>query len=95
MKRKVGLVFGFMGIFALSIGFTNVLAKGQIDEGNGDKVKVVTVEEQEAYENQSIDGKDVKTVITLEEQNTGESSPNLSGFIPQQNGTGFYFEKAK
>ena len=31
MKRKSGLVFGFIGVLALSIGFTDVLAKGQAD----------------------------------------------------------------
>lgn len=95
MKRKVGLFFGFISVFALSIGFTNVLANGQIDEENGDKVRVVTVEEQEAYENPSFDDKDVKITITAEEQKRVESSPAFSGFLPQQNGTGFYFERER
>lgn len=95
MKRKVGLFFGFIGAFALSIGFTSVLAKGQIDVSDGDKIIVVPVEEQEAQENQAIGGKDIKIVITAEEQNRVENSSALSGFVPQQNGTGFFFERVK
>ena len=96
MKRKSGLVFGFIGVLALSIGFTDVLAKGQADVSNGDKIRVVTVEEQEVCENKAIEGKDIKTVITsrgtkLEDEN----SSALSGFVPQENGQGFYFIKEK
>ncbi|GAA0413647.1 MULTISPECIES: hypothetical protein [Virgibacillus] len=90
MKRKSGLIFGFIGVLVLSTGFTDVLAKGQVDVSDGDKIKVVTVEEQEARE-----GKDIKTVITAEEQNSVENSSALSGFVPQKNGEGFYFIKEK
>ena len=95
MKRKSGLVFGFIGVLALSIGFTDVLAKGQADVSNGDKIRVVTVEEQEVCENKAIEGKDIKTVITAGEQSRVENSSALSGFVPQENGQGFYFIKEK
>ena len=95
MKRKSGLVFGFIGVLALSIGFTNVLAKEQIDFSGGDRIRVITVEEQKLYENKSVEGKDLKTVITAEEQNRVENSSALSGFVPQENGQGFYFIKEK
>ena len=88
------MVFGFIGVLALLIGFTDVLAKGQ-DVSNGDKVKVVTVEEQEAHESKAIDDKNIKTFVTAEEQNRVENSSALSGFVPQQNGPGFFFEKVK
>ncbi|UOQ50361.1 hypothetical protein MUN88_10040 [Gracilibacillus caseinilyticus] len=95
MKRKSGLVFGFIGVLALSIGLTDVLAKGQADVSDGNKVRVVTVEEQAVRENKTIEGKDLKTVITAEEQNRVENSSALSGFVPQENGQGFYFIKEK
>ena len=60
MKRKSGLVFGFIGVLALSIGFTNVLAKEQIDLSGEDRIRVVTVEEQELYENKAVEGKKLK-----------------------------------
>ncbi|RDW19661.1 hypothetical protein [Oceanobacillus chungangensis] len=94
MKRKLGLVFGLIGVLALSIGFTDVIAKEQTDVSNGDKIRVVTVEEQEVRENEDIEGKDLKTVITVEEQNRVENSSALSGFVPQENGHGFYFIKS-
>lgn len=93
MKRKSGLVLGFIGVLALSIGFTDVLAKGQPDVSYGDKVRVVTVEEQEVRENKAIEGKDLITVITAEEQNRVENSSAFSRFVPQENGQGFYFIK--
>ena len=95
MKRKSGLVFGFIGIFALSIGFTNVFAKEQIDLSGEGRIRVVTVEEQEFYENKAVEGKDIKTVITAEEQNRVENSSAISGFVPQEKGQGFYFIKEK
>ena len=95
MKRKSSLVFGFIGVLALSIGFTNVLAKEQIDLSGEDRIRVITVEEQKLYENKSVEGKDLETVITAEEQNRVENSSALSGFVPQENGQGFYFIKEK
>ncbi|MDP1421782.1 hypothetical protein Q8G35_26360 [Peribacillus simplex] len=41
------------------------------------------------------EGKDVTTVITAEEQNMVENSSARQGFVPQENGTGFYFVKEK
>lgn len=79
----------------LSIGFTDVLAKEQADVSNGNKIRVVTVEEQEVRESKATEGKDLKTVITVEEQNRVENSSVLSGFVPQENGQGFYFIKEK
>ncbi|MFS0752911.1 hypothetical protein [Oceanobacillus sp. 1P07AA] len=93
MIRKSGLVFGFIGVLALSVGFTDVLANGQADVSNGDKIRIVTVEEQEVRENKVIEGKDLETVITAEEQTRVENSSVLSGFVPQENGQGFYFTK--
>ena len=46
-------------------------------------------------ENKAIEGKDIKTVITAEEQNRVENSSALSGFVPQENGQGFYFIEEK
>ncbi|GIO24304.1 hypothetical protein [Oceanobacillus sp. J11TS1] len=94
MKRKSGLVFGFIGVLAISIGFTDVSAKGQVDS-DGDKIKILTVEEQESRESKVVEDKDVKTVITAEEQDRVEGSSVLSGFVPQENGQGFYFIKEK
>lgn len=70
MKRKSILVFGITGVFALSIGFTNVFAKEQINVSDSDEI----------------------IVITAEEQNKVENSSESSGFISQENGTGFFFE---
>ena len=95
MKRKSGLVFGFIGVLALSIGFINVLAKEQIDLSGEDRIRVVTVEEQELYENKAVEGKDIETVITADEQNRVENSSALSGFVPQENGQGIYYIKEK
>lgn len=106
MKRKLASVLGFVGVLALSIGFMNdferteVLAKeqpisesvliGQTDVQDGDQYRVVTVEEQEMREK-----RDVTTVITAEEQSMVENSTDLEGFIPQEDGTGFFFKKEK
>lgn len=96
MKRKsIVITFSVAGILSLSMGFTNVFAKGQTDVSVGDKYKVVTVEEQNMREKKTIEGKNVKTVITVEEQNMVENSSALSGIVPQENGTGFYFVKIK
>ena len=111
MKKKSLFILGATGALALSIGFmkdlgsTEVLAKEQpISEGafigqakieNGDQIRVVTVEEQEMRENNSIKDRDQYLVITAEEQNMVENSTALSGFVPQENGPGFFFEKVK
>jgi hypothetical protein len=110
MKRK-SLIFSVIGVLALSIGFmkglesTEILAKeqpisengfiGQADIDNGDQIRVVTVEEQEMRENNSMDIGDRTLVITAEEQNMVENSTALSGFVSQEIGPGFFFEKVK
>ncbi|MEH7514222.1 hypothetical protein V7146_16030 [Gottfriedia acidiceleris] len=38
---------------------------------------------------------DIITNLAVEEQNKVENSPAQQGFIPQENGTGFYFVKEK
>nr|WP_181715680.1 hypothetical protein [Carnobacterium sp.]QJS06070.1 hypothetical protein [Carnobacterium sp.] len=43
----------------------------------------------------SFSQKDEVTVITVDEQNNVEKSAKLSGFVPQENGTGFFFAKVK
>lgn len=91
MKKKSLLILGFVGVISLSIGFMKDLAFAQTNEG--DVVRVVTVEEQEIRENPT-DG-DQTTVITAEEQNAVENSTVQSGFVKQENGTGFLFEKVK
>lgn len=100
MKRKPVITIGVVGILALSIGFTNVLAKGQINiEEDGDKIIVVTAEEQNLREknlglnNRETLKADLTTVITAEEQNMVENSSDLEGFVSQEEGTGFYFKK--
>lgn len=37
--------------------------------------------------------RDVATIVTVEEQNNVENSPDLEGFVPQEQGSGFYFQK--
>ncbi|MCM3617666.1 hypothetical protein M3936_08740 [Sutcliffiella horikoshii] len=94
MKRKSVITLGVVGILALTIGFTNVLAKGQTNIEDGDKTRVVTLEEQKMSEsNKSIESGDLTTVITAEEQNMVENSLDLEGFVPQEKGTGFFFKK--
>lgn len=109
MKRKSVLFFGVVGVLALSFGFmkelgsTEVLAKeqpllesvyiGQVDINDRDQYRVVTREEQEMRENNTIDERDKTTVITVKEQNMVENSSSLEGFIPQEEGTGFFFWK--
>lgn len=105
MKKKLGLTFCVMGVLAVLVGFTDVLASEQVNAsevditryitvkqvnvGEGGVTRVVTAEEQEAYEN-----KNIQISITVEEQNEVENSPDLSGFVWRQDGTGFFFEKA-
>lgn len=111
MKRKSLFIFGVIGVLSLSIGFMNdlkstkIMAKeqpvsesvfiGQADIDNRDQIRVVTVEEQEIRENNPIEDGDQTLVITAEEQNMVENSTALSGFVSQENGPGFFFEKVK
>ena len=43
----------------------------------------------------NVSNRDEVTVITAEEQNKVENSTKLSGFIQQENGSGFFFSKVK
>ncbi|MCA0983513.1 hypothetical protein LCL89_05530 [Halobacillus yeomjeoni] len=94
MERKsIILAFGVVGILSVSIGFSNVLAKGETNDQLGDTNRVVTAEEQNKVENKTVEDKSVTTVITAEEQNRVENSSAPSGFVKQEDGTGFYFMK--
>ena len=102
MKGKLVLTLGFTGALVLSIGFAKDLQSteafaqdGQTSTNNGDQYRFVTREEQDRREGMVAEGKDVTTVITVEEQNMVENSPAQQGFVPQENGTGFYFVKEK
>ena len=106
MKKisKLSLVLCFTGALTLSIGLINnkdlnkteaFASTGQLKVEDGDRYRVVTVEEQEMRENNLDVGEDVSVVITAEEQNMVENSSELSGFVPQENGPGFFFEKVK
>ncbi|RDW20269.1 hypothetical protein CWR48_06130 [Oceanobacillus arenosus] len=108
MKRKFLFSFSIIGTLALSIGLmtelesTVVLVKeqkeskisiiGQSAINNGDQYRVVTAAEQDMLEGY-IKDKDRYIEITAEEQKMVEESKDLSGFVSQENGEGFYFEK--
>lgn len=99
MKGKLVLTLGFAGILALSIGFAKDLQKieasEEVSSKQTDTYKLFTREEQDRREGMVAEGKDVTTVITVEEQNIVENSSAKQGFVPQENGTGFYFTKEK
>ena len=80
MKRKLVLTLGFAGVLALSVGFAENLQSTK-----------VSAEEQPKLAEQT----DITTVITKEEQNRVENSSAKEGFVPHENGTGFYFTKWK
>ncbi|NHC43541.1 hypothetical protein G6549_27250 [Bacillus sp. MM2020_1] len=99
---KFTLVLGCTGALTLSLGFININdlnntgvfpSTEQIKVESGDQYRVVTREEQNAKEN--IKNRDYLTVITAEEQNMVENSSDLSGYVHQENGPGFNFEKVK
>ncbi|PEB47698.1 hypothetical protein CON65_22270 [Bacillus pseudomycoides] len=95
MKRKLVLSIIFSGALALSIGFAKDFQSTKVvAQTNGDQYKLVTKEEQVQRESTVAEGKDVTTVITVEEQDMVENSSAQEGFVPQANGTGFYFEKS-
>ncbi|MEH7455092.1 hypothetical protein [Gottfriedia acidiceleris] len=56
--------------------------------------KSVQIVEEENY-SEGFGGGDIITTITVEEQKMVENSLAQQGFIPQENGTGFYFVKEK
>ena len=93
MKRKLVLTIGFAGALALSIGFAKDFQNTKVfAQTDGDQYKLVTKEEQDRRESKVV-GKDITTVITVEEQNMVENSSAKQGFVAQENGTGFFFEK--
>ncbi|NCT38578.1 hypothetical protein GTW56_21580 [Bacillus sp. EB93] len=97
MKGKLILTLGFAGVLAVSIGFAKDLQKTEAsaEVSSTDTYKLFTIEEQDRREGMVAEGKDVTLVITAEEQNMVENSSTQQGFVPQENGTGFYFEKEK
>ncbi|MCM3574038.1 hypothetical protein M3172_12640 [Mesobacillus subterraneus] len=109
MKGKVVLTTFFAGALALSIGFTNDLENtkvfaqtelskveiGQTVINNGDQYRVISVEEQNRREGYVAEGNSLTTTISVEEQNMVEKSSAKQGFVPQENGTGFFFSKVK
>ncbi|MGG0413808.1 hypothetical protein [Peribacillus simplex] len=99
MKGKLVLTLGFAGVLAVSIGFAKDLQKteasAEVSSKQTDTYKLVTREEQDRREGMVAEGKNVTTVITAEEQNMVENCSAQQGFVPQENGTGFYFEKEK
>ncbi|UOK57692.1 hypothetical protein MGI18_25590 [Bacillus sp. OVS6] len=70
-------------------------ASAEVSSKQTDTYKLVTREEQDRREGMVTEGKDVTTVITVEERNMVENSSAQQGFVPQENGTGFYFTKEK
>jgi hypothetical protein len=97
MKGKLFLTLGFAGALAVSIGFAKDLQKTEasanVSSKQTDTYKLVTREEQDRREGMVAEGKDATTVITAAEQNMVENSSAQQGFVPYENGTGFYFEK--
>ncbi|MFH0070719.1 hypothetical protein [Peribacillus sp. NPDC056705] len=109
MKKESVITLGIAGALALSIGFatdlqgTKVFAQTeqtkvkneQTSTNNGDQYRYVSREEQDRVEGMIAEGKDVYTFISVEEQEMVENSSAKQGFVPQENGTGFYFIKVK
>ncbi|TFH58045.1 hypothetical protein [Peribacillus frigoritolerans] len=99
MKGKLVLTLGFAGVLAVSIGFAKDLQKteapAEVSSKQTDTYELVTREEHVRREAMVAEEKDVTTVITAEEQNMVENSSAQQGFVPQEIGTGFYFEKEK
>ncbi|MFD1173190.1 hypothetical protein [Oceanobacillus picturae] len=104
MKIKSVLLLGTAGVLALSIGFLNESEKTEVlakelpkldssalemtDFNNGNQYRVVTATQQEMNE-----AKDLNITITAGEQHMVENSSDVSGFISQEHGLGFYFKK--
>jgi hypothetical protein len=109
MKGKLVLTIGFAGALAFSIGFAKDLQSTKVFEqteqskekmnkiatNNGDQYRVISIEEQNRREGNIAEGKDVTTTISVEEQNMVENSTARKGFVPQENGTGFFFTRVK
>ncbi|WP_103653397.1 hypothetical protein [Bacillus thuringiensis] len=95
MKRKLVLSIVFSSALVLSIGFVKDFQGIKVfAQTDGDQYKNVTKKEQDQRENVIAEEKDVITVITAEEQDMVENGLVQEGFVPQANGTGFYFEKS-
>ncbi|UPM56097.1 hypothetical protein [Gottfriedia acidiceleris] len=103
MKRKLVLSIGFVSVLALSIVFAKDFPNAKVyAQTNGDQYRFVSVEEQNWSEAMLAEGKteqvtngDKYTFISAEEQNMVENSSAQQGFVPQENGTGFYFVRVK
>ncbi|MDN3015466.1 hypothetical protein PH210_04485 [Paenibacillus sp. BSR1-1] len=111
MKRKSVFIFGVAGVLTLCIGFIEDLGNteeltqeqplyesvfiGQADIEKGNQYRIVTREEQDILENSPNVNRNKYTVISVAEQNRVENSKALSGFVPQENGQGFFFKKEK
>ncbi|UAL54362.1 MULTISPECIES: hypothetical protein [Metabacillus] len=109
MIRKSVLVIGAVAVLTLSIGIKKDLEnpkalanvypfsendyKGQVYVEDEDKIRVVSVEEQEMREKDSYKVKDITTVITADEQTMVENTSISAGFVSQKEGTGFNFKK--
>lgn len=97
MKKRIGVSLGLIGAVTLSMGFANPLQQTDVSEevitSQGDIYKHVTREEQDIIEGKITEDKDVNTVITVDEQEKVENSLDQQGFVSQENGTGFFFEK--
>ena len=89
MKKKLGLILCFTVALSLSVGFTN-----PSDSNTAEAVSQATTSKA-AVPASYTDNGSVTTVISAEEQNMVENSSALSGFVPQENGQGFYFIKEK
>ncbi|MFP7296934.1 hypothetical protein [Neobacillus niacini] len=67
----------------------------QTAANNGDEYRVISVEEQNQREGNVAREKNVTTLISMEEQNMVENSATQQGFVPQENGSGFFFARVK
>ncbi|WP_088071871.1 hypothetical protein [Gottfriedia luciferensis] len=94
MKKRLVVSISFVSVIALSLGFAKDYKNNKVyAQTNGDQSKLITIEEQNRRESKVVEGTDVKTHITADEQNMVENSSAKQGFVQQENGTGFFFEK--
>jgi len=89
MKGKLIIILGFAGVLALSIGLAKTLQKTEVStvvpSKQTDTYKLVTREEQVRKEGMVAEGKDVTTVISVEEQNIVENSSVQQGNAEKSN----------
>ncbi len=81
IKKKVIFTIGLTGVLAFTIGFVANLQNTQ-----------VSIEEKTVVASKQTN---MTTVITKEEQYMVEKTFVKEGFVPQENGTGFFFIKEK